>query len=349
MRLLKNTWYVAAWSKEIGTDFFTRTLLDEPFLFYRKADGTPVALVDRCPHRFAPLSLGKRVGDNVECGYHGLQFDCSGRCTKNPHGDGRIPPAAKVRSLPAIDRHGLLWIWPGDESRADVNLIPNFGHLESPGLKTIGAQMLQLAHYELVVDNLMDLSHVNYLHAPYQQVDDFLQAKHDVVQEGNTLESRRTVWSTRAPQSFRPFLSDPDAPVEYWLNIRWHAAGCCELETGVVPVGEPREKGLIRIGSHIVTPESETRTRYFYASSRNYRLDDPEADEETSRWQQIGFHEQDKPMIEAVQSRMGDSDLLSKRPILLATDAASIRARRLLASMIDDETAATQSASPAYA
>jgi phenylpropionate dioxygenase-like ring-hydroxylating dioxygenase large terminal subunit len=197
--------------------------------------------------------------------------------------------------------------------------------------------MMQQAHYELVVDNLMDLSHVNYLHAPYQQVDDFLSAKHDVVQDGNALESRRTVPATRAPQSFRPFLDDPDAPVDYWLNIRWHAPSCCLLETGVVPAGRPRDEGLMRIGTHIVTPVSATSTQYLYASSRNYRLDDPDADDETARWQQMGFHEQDKPMIEGVQRRMGERELMSMRPILLATDAAAVRARRLLAAMIEAE------------
>ncbi|GJH37821.1 aromatic ring-hydroxylating dioxygenase subunit alpha [Paraburkholderia azotifigens] len=349
MKLLRNTWYAAAWSRDVGADLSTRELLGEPMLLYRKRDGAPVAMIDRCPHRFAPLSMGKRVGDGVECGYHGLQFDCSGACAKNPHGDGRIPPGARVRSFPAEDRHGLVWIWAGEPSRADASLIPDFSHLVSPRLKTVGDEMTQKAHYELVVDNLMDLSHVNYLHAPYQQVDDFLQAKHDVVQDGGALESRRTVAATRAPQSFRPFLDDPDAPVDYWLNIRWHAPGCCLLETGVVAAGRPREQGLVRIGTHIVTPIGAASTQYLYASSRNYRLDDPDADDETARWQQMGFHEQDKPMIEGVQTRMGERELFSMRPVLLATDAAAIRARRLLAAMIDAETRSDQPAPAAVA
>lgn len=126
MKLLRNTWYAAAWSRDVGVDFSTRELLGEPMLLYRKHDGAPVAMIDRCPHRFAPLSMGKRVGDGVECGYHGLQFDCSGDCSKNPHGDGRIPPGARVRSFPAEDRYGLVWIWAGEPSRADASLIPDF-------------------------------------------------------------------------------------------------------------------------------------------------------------------------------------------------------------------------------
>ncbi len=339
MEILKNAWYAAGWSQDIGQDFISRTVLGQPIMFYRKISGEPVALLDRCPHRFAPLSMGNRVGDDVECLYHGLKFDCAGSCIENPHGDKRIPAAARVRRFPVADRHGLVWIWGGDESRADPGTIPDFGHLTSPKLKTIGGEMAQDAHYELIIDNLMDLSHVNYLHTPYQKIDGFLTAKHEIEQDGMSVASRRTLSNTRAPQSFRPFLDDPDGAVDYWLDITWRAPSCCQLETGVVPVGRPREEGVVRIGTHIVTPNTETRATYFYASSRNYRLDDPLADEETTRWQQIGFHEQDKPMIEAVQTRMGSSDLLAHKPILLTTDAAAIRVRRMLKAMITEEQA----------
>jgi phenylpropionate dioxygenase-like ring-hydroxylating dioxygenase large terminal subunit len=342
MSYLKNAWYVAAWTSEVGRELLSRTLLDEPLLLYRKEDGTPVAMMDRCPHRFAPLHMGKLVGDRVECGYHGLQFDGAGACVHNPHGDGRIPAAARVRPFPAVDRYSLVWIWNGEASLADPALIPDYMHLTSPLLKTVGDRMIQNAHYELVVDNLMDLSHVNYLHAPYQKVDDFLAAKHEVTLVNGVLDSKRALPSTHAPSSFRPFMKDPDAPVEYWLNIRWYAAGCCQLEVGITPVGQPRSEGLVRIGTHIVTPQDSGSTHYFYASSRNYRLDDPEADEETNRWQQMGFHEQDKPMIEGVQQRMGGANLQSMNPILLETDAAAMRARRVLAKLIEQETQTAQ-------
>jgi phenylpropionate dioxygenase-like ring-hydroxylating dioxygenase large terminal subunit len=337
MSYLKNAWYVAAWSDSVNREMRVETLLDEPILLYRKQDGSPVAMIDRCPHRFAPLHMGKLLGDIIECGYHGLKFDCSGACVHNPHGDGKIPAAARVHTYPAVDRHNLLWLWNGDAELADPALIPDYSHLTSPLLKTVGDHMIQNAHYELVVDNLMDLSHVNYLHAPYQKVDDFLAAKHDVIYKDGILESKRSLPSTRAPSSFRPFMKDPDAPVEYWLDIRWYPASCCQLEVGIVPVGRPRSEGLVRLGTHIVTPQTNSSTHYFYASSRNYQLDDPAADEETNRWQQMGFHEQDKPMIEGVQLRMGNADLQSKNPILLQTDAAAMRARRILAKLIEKE------------
>ena len=337
MAFLRNTWYVGAWAHEVSRALTPRKLLGEPVLFYRKENGEAVAIGNRCPHRFAPLHLGKLVGDNVECGYHGLKFGCDGACVDNPHGDHKIPSAARVKAYPVVERHGLVWLWMGQPELADPAGIPDYSHLENPALKTIGDVMLQKANYQLVVDNLMDLTHVNYLHAPYQKNDDFLAARHDVVHKDRTLDSLRSIPNTQAPQSFTPFLADPQAPVDYWLNIRWQAPGACQLEVGVVPVGQPRSEGIKRLGTHIVTPETDTTTHYFYASSRNYLLDDPKADLETRNWQQLGFHEQDKPMLEAVQEMMGTTDLDVLQPVLLSSDAAAMRVRRLMKELIQNE------------
>jgi phenylpropionate dioxygenase-like ring-hydroxylating dioxygenase large terminal subunit len=340
MAFLRNTWYVGAWAYEIKRELTPRKLLGESVLFYRKENGETVAIGNRCPHRFAPLHLGKLVGDIVECGYHGLKFDCAGACVDNPHGDHKIPAAARVKAYPLVEKHGLVWIWMGQPDLADPADIPDYSHLVDTKLKTIGDVMLQQSNYELVVDNLMDLTHVNYLHAPYQKNDDFLAAKHEVLQRGRMLDSLRSIPSTLAPQSFTPFLDDPAAPVDYWLNIRWHAPGACQLEVGVVPVGKPRSEGIVRQGTHIVTPETDATTHYFYASSRNYLLDDPKADLETQNWQQLGFHDQDKPMLEAVQQMMGTTDLDSLQPVLLASDAAAVRVRRMMKELILNETQA---------
>lgn len=338
VQFLKNTWYVAAWQGSVTRQLLARTILGEPLLFYRKLDGGVAAISDRCPHRFAPLSMGKLVGDNVECGYHGLQFDCNGACVLNPHGDGKIPRAAVVRHYPVVERYGFVWVWMGEVERADPALMPDYSHLTSEAFTTVGGEMVQQANYELVVDNLMDLSHAMYLHADYQRTDDFLTARHDVSQENGILYSKRFVPGTRAPVSFRTSLPDPDAPVDYWLDVQWSAPGLCVLEIGVVPAGHDRQHGIRRLGTHFVTPQTETSSLYFYASSRNYRLNDTVADDEIKNWQDVGFHQQDKPMIEAVQRMMnGQTDLMALKPILLPPDAASMRARRLLRQLIAEE------------
>lgn len=144
MAFLRNAWYVAAWASEIERKLFHRTLLGVPVVMYRREDGAVTAMHDRCPHRFVPLHLGRLVGDNVECGYHGLQFDCGGQCVANPF-DGRPPRAAKVRTFPVVERHGIVWIWPGDAA-PDESRIPAFAHLDDPALAKVPGYRHVKAH-----------------------------------------------------------------------------------------------------------------------------------------------------------------------------------------------------------
>src|ERR1700735_4388381 len=122
MRILKNCWYAGAWASEVqhGT-LLGRRIADEPILFFRKENGQIAAISDFCPHRFAPLHRGRQIGDVVQCGYHGLEFDARGKCTRNPHGKGIVPNIA-ARPYTAIDKHSVIWLWIG-ELEADPKLI----------------------------------------------------------------------------------------------------------------------------------------------------------------------------------------------------------------------------------
>ena len=120
---LRNCWYVAAWDHEVTRmNLLRRVLLDEPVVFYRTEDGRPVALADRCCHRHAPLSRGRLRGDALECPYHGFTYDPSGACILVP-GQANIPPGARVRSYPVVERYNLVFIWTGDPDKADPKLI----------------------------------------------------------------------------------------------------------------------------------------------------------------------------------------------------------------------------------
>ena len=161
---VRNAWYVAAWEEEIESDkWLVRWLLDEPRLIYRKKEAPGYAmLVDRCPHRFAPLSLGQRSGDSVVWRYHGLRFSPDGACIQTPAG-GEPPAHLRALSTPVIASHNLLWFWPGDPLLADSSTIPDFSFLDSQTVWK--GRSLFAGNYELLADNLMDLSHVDHLHA----------------------------------------------------------------------------------------------------------------------------------------------------------------------------------------
>ena len=123
---IKNAWYIAAWAHEVKDQPFARTICNEAVVLYREPEvGKVGALQDRCCHRGTPLRFGQVVEDGIECGYHGLVFDVSGACIRIP-GQDRIPPKAKVRSYPLVEKNQFLWIWMGDAALADPALIVDF-------------------------------------------------------------------------------------------------------------------------------------------------------------------------------------------------------------------------------
>ena len=164
MTFLRNCWYMAAWLDELPAEGgLARTFLDEPVFLFRDDAGAAHALLDRCPHRFAPLSRGKIEGDAVVCAYHGLAFDGSGACLRNPHGP--VLRSLAVRSYPVAEAHRALWIWMGDKVRADLPAIPELSFLSAAPETAFNRGYVHGAgNYQLYVDNILDLSHTDYLH-----------------------------------------------------------------------------------------------------------------------------------------------------------------------------------------
>ncbi len=235
-RYLMNAWYVAAMSSEVGPEaLFHRKLLDTSVLLYRKQDGTPVALHDRCPHRFAPLSMGRREGDEVVCPYHALRFDCSGQCTHNPHGNGMIPKAAQVREFPLVERYGFLWIWMSEEP-ADLALLPDFGPLDEGHPNGVAFTYMHMkANYELIIDNVMDLSHIDHVHGEIITTRGQLSPIVPQVRETPRTVSARWEWTqTPAMMIFAPFLDAPEEAARHYFDITWTPPSNIQLSVGAV-------------------------------------------------------------------------------------------------------------------
>src|SRR5215813_704975 len=153
---LRNYWYVAASAAEIGRKPFARMILGEPVVFFRTEDGAPVAFEDRCAHRHLPLSMGKLVGDRLQC-------HCTGQCVRIP-GQELIPPSAKVKTYPVTERHRWVWIWMGDPALADPARITDFHWLDDPAWGAKASYLHVKANWQLVVDNLLDLTHLAFVH-----------------------------------------------------------------------------------------------------------------------------------------------------------------------------------------
>src|SRR6266508_3891929 len=209
---VRNAWYVAAWDHEIGRDMLRRVILDEPVVFYRREDGKPVALEDRCCHRQAPLSMGKLIGDIVKCPYHGLEFDQTGKCVKVPSQD-KIPPSAKVKSFPVREKNHWIWIWLGDAAKADPALIEDFHWLDDPGWGFGGSYLHVEANYQLLVENLLDTTHLPFLHPTSLGTDAFARetgktAHYFFAQAYNFKLDQRWVSDLVKSQVLAEFLAD---------------------------------------------------------------------------------------------------------------------------------------------
>ncbi|MCW3838293.1 Rieske 2Fe-2S domain-containing protein [Sphingomonas canadensis] len=348
---LKNCWYAAAFSDEVTREPMSRTLLETPIVFYRREDGTPVALVDRCPHRFAPLSTGTLIGDAIQCGYHGLVFDCSGACVSNPHNGGKPLRAADIRSFHLFERYGFVWIWPGDPALADPALLPHYPYLEDDSRWKVQRGHLHVkGNYQLVTDNLLDLTHAPYLHPGFKMPN--VTPEQQLAATTTRLDrfdDRLLAYRLRTglpPNQATIDLFDfPAEPCETRTHMTWYPPALIDFDNGTKFPGQDDMEGFCFPQAHCMTPETETTCHYFFAAARNLKLDDPAIDAALLGVLNTAFRTQDEPMIEAVQARMGPTgDLDSLNPVLLKTDGPPVTARRMLKELIAAEQAAEAAA-----
>jgi vanillate O-demethylase monooxygenase subunit len=341
VKALRNIWYVAAQSTEVEAQaLFHRKILDTSVLIYRKQGGTPVAMHDRCPHRFIPLSMGTREGDDVVCQYHSLRFDCSGACTHNPHGNGLIPAAAKVRTFPLLEKYGFLWIWMGDEP-ADPAKLPDYGPLDEGPASGVGYTYMPMkANYELIIDNVMDLSHIDHVHGEIITTRGQLSPLVPPVKERNNTMNARWEWKqTPGMLIFADFLPDPKAEARMFFDITWSAPANIQLSVGAIQ-GEGRLDLNDTVGQydlHTCTPASIDETHYWFATRRNHIVDDAEFNKMKIQAMHNAFVTEDGPIIEAVQREMATNDFFALNPVLMSNDVAPVRVRKLLAKLIAQE------------
>lgn len=329
---LLNCWYQAAWSYELDNAPVARTLLNTSILVFRQGGGVS-AILDRCPHRFAPLSAGKFKDGIIECGYHGLAFDGTGRCVRNPHGP--ITSAMRTRSFPSAERHKAIWVWFGDEERADDSLIPDLSFIDRmPDDRRVLMHMPTLANYQLLTDNIMDLSHADYLH-PTSLGGVITGSKSRQYEVGNALVAEWINLGCDAPGVWQPKVPSP-SKADYYLDVKWEAPAVMTLSNTVVPAGQQPTDGDCARALHNMTPETATSTHYFVSSIRPDEI--PESTYKTILEQ--AFVGEDKPMLEAQQRRMADAEFWSLRPVLLRVDTAAVKVRRRLDTMIATEHAA---------
>ena len=341
MTYLLNAWYVAALSTEVdGEELFHRKIADRSILIYRKQDGDPVALRDRCPHRFLPLSMGKRDGDDIVCHYHALKFDCTGQCIHSPHGDGSIPNLAVVQSFPLVERDGFIWIWLGDAKKADPAKILDCAKLTTnPKNSVFYFYLHNASNYELISDNIMDLTHIDHLHGPLINTRGKLSPLiPEVTEDGDDIAIRWDWKADPAMPLLGAHLDEPEGKADQFFKVNWRAPASMHLQVGAVQNSDDYDAdGVVLYDFHIMTPETATTSHYFFASTRNYKQDDAEYNEMHKNGLYEAFATEDKPAIDAQQLEMGTPDLFSLKPVLLTNDRGNVKVRRKLRTLIETE------------
>ncbi len=340
---LRNCWYVIAWDHEIPAadvpEMFSRTVLGEPVLVYRTSAGALVALQDRCCHRLAPLSKGRREGDCVRCGYHGLKFDAQGQCVEAP-GIPIVPEKARVRAYPVVQKNKWVFVWMGDPALADTALLPDNFSCEHPDWRNKPGYMHYDTPYLLICDNLLDFSHLSYVH------EKSLGGSAQIAQAVPTIEKvagprgdwpqigikvSRRVANVPAPPFYQRFRSF-DTPLDRWFVYEFLLPGTLLMHSGGRPVTDAPDdlSRAVRLHScQTLTPETETSTHYFFQQS--HPADQGDASVTESIYNSlIGAFNEDRDMITAQhRSIQRDPDA----PMLpLAMDSALLQFRRLVAA-----------------
>jgi vanillate O-demethylase monooxygenase subunit len=341
-RFLRNVWYPILWSSDLAEDALVgRVALDEPIVFFRRADGTPAAIADVCSHRFAPLHLGKRCGaDRIRCGYHGLEFDATGACVHNPYGDGRIPAESSVRAYPVVEKHRIVWLWMGART-PDPASIPDFSIFDDPepGAQTPFDGITMKANYELIVDNLMDLNHTAFLHEGLLGNSAQTRGSIDVRQDGNTVYVSRFNRDVPAVEVYDLLFRRDGKPFDFWDTMRWDAPGCFLLDTGVHAPGGSKAEGTGIFAVHLLTPETATSTNYLFSAVRqgvqNGQPPTPEIAKRIGDLRRHIFQTQDTVMIEAQQRVIEGFPQLTRHAALFSIDAGPSRYKRVLRGLLD--------------
>lgn len=329
---LKNGWYMIGWANELADNLLARTIIDMPVVVFRDSSGTARAIQDRCPHRFAPLSSGVRKGDAIMCHYHGLTFDGTGACVDNPLG-GPIPAACRVSAYPIVEQDSMLWVWLGDPALAGTTKIVRFPWLTDDGMRSVHGYTQVNAHYELLTDNLMDLTHAKFLHPGFGG--DAYSPRNSMEADTDTVLSKYIVENIDNPEFPENAWSAHGQKVDIWDDIRWNAPATLHLNSGVVLTGRPREEGCDIPSAHVITPATADKCHYFWGSA--LPKESPLSDEGFIEVLSQAFDTEDKPMIESAQLRMNGADFWELGPVLLATDAPAVRVRRILREMIANE------------
>ena len=335
---LRNAWYVAASDRDVGAGLVPTTVLGEAIVMYRKLDGDVAALEDACPHRKLPLSMGRLKGDEVDCGDHGLTFDCCGACVRST-GAEHIPPSARVRTYPLESRYGLLWIWMGDADQADPATIFRVEHWGDPAWSLNQGDTTEVAcNDRYSTDNLLDPSRVTWVHPTWFAGAACDDAPLEATVAGNGATVSRWMNGVDAAPFCAPFLKFAgrcDRKPQYEVRFPSHAA-INAVFTAAGSGGDgaaPHPEIFITDSYNRMTPIDANNTKRYGFQMRSFAPGDAQVSQRFADSERAAFDE-DRVILGAVHKGMANTRTPNIDP---QTDNGPLRLRRRLAQLIAAE------------
>lgn len=339
MRHVLKAWYAAAWSTDIlAGKLHAVSIANDPLVIYRRENGDVTALEDRCVHRHAPLSLGRCEGDHLRCMYHGFLFDSEGRCVEIP-GQDKVPETARVRTYPVIDRHGWVWVWPGDPQLADPALVPDVIGLDNPDYVLGKGELDYDVEPRLIHDNLCDLSHAAFVHASsFPVTEDSAKATVEISPMERGVQFKR--WMRQ-----QPGMENGGQPVDVWFVNEYLVPGILRITSAAYPPGTadnckdaapPAELPAMDqvISSQAVTAMTDRSARYFFVTGPKRGLGIDHMVDMMVEMTNQAF-EEDKVMISA-QQKIIDLDP-TRKDLPSAADKGVVLYNRLVERMWREE------------
>jgi vanillate O-demethylase monooxygenase subunit len=337
---VRNAWYVACTPDEIAGKPLGRTVCGERMVLFRAENGAVSALEDFCPHRGAPLSLGAlREDGRLVCGYHGLVMGGDGKCVGMP--GQRVRPT--IKSFPAVERYGFVWVWPGEKKLAEGTRIPHLHWADNPGWAYGGGLYHVACDYRLMIDNLMDLTHETYVHAGSIGQREIEEAAPTTRVEGESAITSRFMTHIMPPPFWQAALRGnglrDDVPCDRWQICRFTPPSHVLIEVGVAHAGHggydaPPDKKASSIVVDFITPETDTSIWYFWGMARNFNVEDP-ALTETIRNGQAKIFAEDLAILEAQQRNLHEQP--NRHLMRLNIDMGGFESRRILERLVADE------------
>ena len=340
---LKNTWYVACQAHEITDKPLGRKICNESMAFYKNAEGRVSAVQDFCPHRGAPLSLGRVCNGQLVCGYHGLVMGCDGLVVNMPgHQVRNFEP---IKSYAVIERYGFVWVWPGDQSKVDPAQMPVFDWFDNPNWAYGGGLYHIACDYRLMIDNLMDLTHETYVHSTSIGQQEIDETPSRTVTEGNSVVTSRFMEGIKAPPFWQMAMRandlDAEATVDRWQICKFTPPSHVLIEVGVALAGkggynaDPKDKAY-SVVVDFITPETETSIHYFWGMVRQFKPEDAELTAKIREGQGKIFSE-DLQMLEMQQKNL--LAFPERQLKILSIDAGGVMSRRVIDRLLVAEKA----------